>query len=103
MILVPELMKLGNSRPTTPLTKELVKKIAGKRMGVAVLTPSGKVAETWTDVARYPDKSNEVSEAVSAMQAGKDFGPLVLAMRLALRPCHFNGRFHPPLEGGSND
>lgn len=80
MILVPELMKLG-SRPITPLTKNLATSIAANKMGVAVLTPSGEVAKTWADVAHYPDKSAEVSESVAAMQAGKDFGPLVLANR----------------------
>jgi replicative superfamily II helicase len=79
MILVPGLMKLGGAA-IKPMVKKIATKIAEKR-GVAILTPSGKAAESWTDVAAYPIKSQAVADKIAAMQAGTDFGPVVLANR----------------------
>lgn len=92
MILVPELMKLGT--PILPMVKELATKIAEKKRGVAILTPSGAAAKEWTDIGDYPEKTSAVSEKVAAMQAGETFGPLVLANRydgidLAGNACRF--------------
>lgn len=79
MILVPGLMTLGGAA-IKPMVKKIATKIAEKR-GVAILTPSGKAAETWTDVAAYPTASQAVADKIAAMQAGADFGPVVLANR----------------------
>lgn len=79
MLLVPGLMKLGGA-PVQPMVKRFASKIAEKR-GVAILAPSKKGAEAWTDVAAYPDSSKAVADKISAMQAGTDFGPVVLANR----------------------
>jgi len=80
MILVPELMKLGGAA-TTPMVKNIATKLAEHKRGVAILTPSGSVAKTWTDVAEYPETTKAVAERVGAMQAGASFGPIVLANR----------------------
>ncbi len=79
MILVPGLMKLGGA-PIQPMAKKIVTKIAEKR-GVAILTPSGKAAEAWTDVAEYPATSQAVADRIAAMQAGTNLRPVVLANR----------------------
>jgi replicative superfamily II helicase len=80
MILVPELMKLGGAA-ITPMVKNIATKLAEHKRGVAILTPSGSVAKTWTDVAEYPETTKAVAERVGAMQAGASFGPIVLANR----------------------
>ena len=80
MILVPGLMKL-NGAPITPLAKTTATWIASANAGVAILTPSGEVAKTWTDVAEYPETTEAVAQRVRAMQTGVSCGPLVLANR----------------------
>jgi replicative superfamily II helicase len=79
MILVPGLMKLGGAA-IQPMVKKIAAKIAEKR-GVAILTPSGKVAAGWTDIAEYPATSQAVADKITAMQSDADFGPVVLANR----------------------
>jgi len=92
MILVPGLMKLGT--PILPMVKDIASKLAASNRGVAILTPSGAAAKEWTDIAEYPEKTAGVSEKIAAMQAGKTYGPLVLANRydgidLAGNACRF--------------
>jgi len=93
MILVPELMKLGGAA-ITPMVKNIANKLAENKRGVAILTPSGPTAKTWTDVAEYPETTKAVSECIGAMQSGASFGPIVLANRydgidLAGNACRF--------------
>lgn len=80
MILIPELMKLGGA-PITPMVKNIATKLAERGNGAAILAPSGQAAQTWTDIAAYPASAAAVAEQVGAMQAGKTFGPIVLANR----------------------
>ena len=80
MILVPGLMKLGGA-PTTPIAKTAAKWIADHKAGVAILTSSGPVAKTWTDVAEYPETTDAVARSIQAMQSGAAYGPVVLANR----------------------
>jgi len=93
MILIPELMKLGGA-PITPIVKNIATKLAEKKRGVAILTPSGPAAEKWTDIAVYPSTTKAVGEQVKAMQSGASYGPIVLANRydgidLAGSACRF--------------
>jgi replicative superfamily II helicase len=92
MILVPGLMTLGGAA-ITPMVKKIATKLAEKR-GVAILSPSGAAAKEWTDVAEYPETAKAVAEQIGAMQAGRSFGPVVLANRydgidLAGNACRF--------------
>jgi len=93
MILVPELMKLGGAA-TVPMVKKIATKLASKKRGVTILSPSGTAAKAWADIAEYPETTKAVSEKVAAMQAGETYGPLVLANRydgidLAGNACRF--------------
>jgi replicative superfamily II helicase len=93
MILIPELMKLGGTA-ITPMVKNIATKLAEKKQGAAILAPSGPAAEKWSDVASYPSTTKEVAEQIGQMQAGKSFGPIVLANRydgidLAGNACRF--------------
>lgn len=80
MILVPSLMKLSGV-PIGNLVKHIAVDISKRKAGVAVLVPSGEAAKTWEDVAQYPRTTDAVSQSVEEMQAGKSFGPLVMASR----------------------
>ena len=80
MILVPDLMKLGDI-PIKPMVKNIAVELAKRGNGSAILTPSRNAAEEWTDVAELPSNTNAVTERVTDMQAGTFFGPLVLANR----------------------
>ncbi|MBB3743525.1 replicative superfamily II helicase [Rhizobium sp. BK591] len=80
MILVPGLMKLGDTA-IVPMVKKIAKALAAKDRGVAILSPSGPAAKEWTDIAEYPETTKAVSESIASMQASKTFGPLVLANR----------------------
>jgi replicative superfamily II helicase len=93
MILVPGLMKLGGAA-IQPMVKNIATKLADKKRGVTILSPSGTAAKEWTDIAEYPETTKAVSEKVAAMQAGDTYGPLVLANRydgidLAGNACRF--------------
>ncbi|MCP8939932.1 DEAD/DEAH box helicase [Alsobacter sp. SYSU M60028] len=93
MILIPELMKLSGT-PITPMVKNIAVKLAEKKCGALILTPSGPAAEQWKDVAEYPSTAKVVSEQIAAMQAGASYGPVVLANRydgidLAGNACRF--------------
>jgi replicative superfamily II helicase len=93
MILIPELMKLGDAA-ITPMVKSIAVKLAEKKQGAAILSPSGPAAEKWADVAIYPSTTKEVAAQISQMQAGASFGPIVLANRydgidLAGNACRF--------------
>ncbi|MBP1884983.1 DEAD/DEAH box helicase family protein [Sinorhizobium mexicanum] len=79
MILVPELMPLGEVA-ITPMVKQIAKWIAA-HAGVAILTPSGHIAQQWTDIAEYPETSTAVASRISDMQRGSFKGPVVLANR----------------------
>jgi replicative superfamily II helicase len=79
MILVPGLMKLRT--PIEPMVKDIARRVANSKRGVAILTPSGAVAQKWIDVAEYAETTKVVSEKVVAMQSGATFGPVVLANR----------------------
>lgn len=92
MILVPGLMNIGT--PITPMIKAMATKLSEAKRGVAILTPSGKAAKGWADIADYPETTAAVSQKIAAMQAGDTFGPLVLANRydgidLAGNACRF--------------
>ena len=80
MILVPELMELGETA-VEPLIKDYSQKIANSKRGVTILTPSRPAAEKWKDVANCPGTTEEVAREVRRMQASETFGPLVLANR----------------------
>jgi replicative superfamily II helicase len=93
MILIPELMKIG-SQPIMPLAKNLATWVSTNQRGAVILSPSGPAAEKWADIAIYPNTSAAVAAQVSSMQAGKTFGPMVLANRydgidLAGNACRF--------------
>jgi replicative superfamily II helicase len=93
MILIPELMKLGGAA-IIPMVKQIATKLAERKQGVAILSPSGQAAEKWADVATYPSTTKDVAEQVGLMQAGLSFGPIVLANRydgidLAGNACRF--------------
>lgn len=93
MILVPGLMKLGGLA-IQPMVKNIATKLADKKRGVAILSPSGAAAKEWTDIAEFPETTKAVSEKVGSMQAGDTYGPLVLANRydgidLAGNACRF--------------
>jgi replicative superfamily II helicase len=93
MILIPELMKLGNT-PITPMVKNIADRLAKHSRGAVILSPSGPAADKWTDIATYPNSSAAVAAQVEAMQAGTSFGPIVLANRydgidLAGNACRF--------------
>lgn len=93
MILIPELMKLG-ATAITPMVKNIATKLAEKKQGVAILSPSGPAAEKWVDIAAYPNTTKEVAAQIGQMQVGASFGPIVLANRydgidLAGNACRF--------------
>ena len=93
MILIPELMKLG-ATAITPMVKNIATKLAEKKQGVAILSPSGPAAEKWADIAAYPSTTKEVAAQIGQMQVGTSFGPIVLANRydgidLAGNACRF--------------
>ena len=80
MILIPELMKLGGTA-ITPMVKQIATKLAEVKQGAAILAPSRTAADKWTDVAFYPSTTKEVATQIGQMQAGANFGPIVLANR----------------------
>ena len=93
MILIPELMNLGDTA-IIPMVKQLSTKLAEQKQGVAILSPSRQAAEKWADVATYPSTTKDVAEEVRLMQTGTSFGPIVLANRydgidLAGNACRF--------------
>ena len=93
MILIPELMKLGGAA-ITPMVKQIATKLAERKQGAAILSPSGQAAEKWADIATYPSTTKDVADQVGLMQAGTSFGPIVLANRydgidLAGNACRF--------------
>ena len=93
MMLVPGLMKLGGTA-ILPMVKNIAKKLAENKRGVAILSPSGVAAKEWEDIAEYPETTKAVSARVAAMQGGETYGPLVLANRydgidLAGNACRF--------------
>ena len=93
MILVPGLMSLG-ATAILSMVKSIAQKLVEKDCGVAILSPSGKAAKEWEDIAEYPEHTTAVSAKVTAMQRSETFGPLVLANRydgidLAGNACRF--------------
>ncbi len=93
MILIPELMKLGGLA-IMPLVKNIATKLAEKKQGAVILSPSGPAAEKWADIAVYPNTTKDVAAQIGQMQAGASFGPMVLANRydgidLAGNACRF--------------
>ena len=93
MILIPELMKLGGAA-ITPMVKQIATKLAERKQGAVILSPSGPAAEKWADIATYPSTTKDVAEQIGQMQAGLSFGPIVLANRydgidLAGNACRF--------------
>lgn len=93
MILIPDLMKLGGAA-TTPMVKQIATKLAERKQGAVILSPSGPAAEKWIDIATYPNTTKEVAEQIGQMQTGGGFGPIVLANRydgidLAGNACRF--------------
>ena len=93
MILIPELMKLGGAA-ITPMVKKIATNLAENKRGAVILASSGEAAKKWTDIATYPSKTEDVAEQIGAMQAGANYGPIVLANRydgidLAGNSCRF--------------
>ncbi len=93
MILVPELMQLGDTSIVS-MVKKFAQKLVQHNCGAVILTPSDSAAYKWSDVAIYPRNSDAVATQVAAMQAGTSFGPIVLANRydgidLAGNACRF--------------
>lgn len=80
MILIPGLMQLGGAA-VAPIVKNMTTWVATNKRGAVVLTPSGKAAEGWTDIAQYPSTAQAVAAQVAAMQTGGSHGPVVLANR----------------------
>ena len=80
MILIPELMKT-NDVAIKPMVEKIATKLAERKLGVVILTPSRKAAITWKDSAEYAESTQSVSKQVAAMQTSEFFGPLVLANR----------------------
>src|SRR5208282_6271132 len=75
MILIPELMKLGGVA-ITPMVKHFATKLAERKQGAAILSPSGQAAEKWADIATYPSTAKDVAGQIELMQAGASFGPI---------------------------
>ncbi len=93
MILIPELMQLGD-QPIVPIVKQIACFLARHGRGAVILSPSDPAAKNWIDVATYPNSSTAVATQIAAMQAGTNFGPIVLANRydgidLAGNACRF--------------
>ena len=74
MMLVPGLMKRGGTA-ILPMVKNIAKKLAENKRGVAILSPSGVAAKEWEDIAEYPETTKAVSARVAAMQGGETYGP----------------------------
>ena len=93
MILVPDLMKLGDVH-IKQMVKNIAIKLAERKAGSVILTPSRHAAQEWIDVADFPSDTDTVLERVTDMQTGTFYGPLVLANRydgidLAGSACRF--------------
>ncbi len=80
MILAPELMTLEADVDDTVrrLATWVVEK---KKKGAVVLVPSQHAAEAWKAIATFPNKTEQVSEAVEKLQSGESLGPFVFANR----------------------
>jgi hypothetical protein len=81
MILIPGFRHDLDEATVRANVTALVKEVAGRGLGVAILTPSKPDAREWKDVGRVLDTSEKVAEAVSTMQDGSDRTPVVLANR----------------------
>ena len=80
MVLVPEAMPFKFE--VTAYVKKVASKVAEQKKGVVILVPSGKAGESWTDIAELPKPATKEAEsAISKLQNGESFGPLVLASR----------------------
>ena len=81
MILVPELMDIGNS-PTIPLIKKIIREvITPNEAGALVLVSSGQAAAGWTDICLHPETSEAVPAAIQGLKRKGIKKPLVLANR----------------------
>ncbi len=81
MILVPGLTKAKKEMNIEQHIKDLATHLATHKCGVVILSPSNTKAGNWTDIAKYPRNTEEVSKEVAKMQEKDSYGPLVLANR----------------------
>lgn len=81
MILVPGFREGLDEDAVRARVRQLTQDVSARHLGAVVLTPSNDARQGWADIARVPDTSEAVAEAITVMKVGTDRTPIALANR----------------------
>lgn len=79
MILIPSLMPFDFD--PQQVAKSTLKQVAGMNLGTVALVHANYAAQAWTDTAQFAEGSDQVENAIEALQSRKTNGPFVFANR----------------------
>lgn len=79
MILIPSLMPFDFD--PQQVAKSTLKQVAGMNLGAVALVHANYAAQAWTDTAQFAEGSDQVENAIEALQSRKTNGPFVFANR----------------------
>ncbi|POA62708.1 DEAD/DEAH box helicase [Pseudomonas sp. GW531-T4] len=79
MILIPSLMPFDFD--PQQVAKSTLKQVAGMNLGAVALVHANYAAQAWTDTAQFAEGSDQVENAIEALQSRRTNGPFVFANR----------------------
>lgn len=79
MILIPSLMPFDFD--PQQVAKSTLKQVAGINLGAVALVHANYAAQAWTDTAQFAEGSDQVENAIEALQSRRTNGPFVFANR----------------------
>ncbi|WP_256665240.1 hypothetical protein [Pseudomonas sp. SLFW] len=79
MILIPSLMQFDFDAQN--VAKSTLKQVAGVNLGAVVLVHANYAAQAWNDTAQFAEGSDQVENAIGALQSRRTSGPVVFANR----------------------
>lgn len=79
MILIPSLMPFDFD--PQQVAKSTLKHLAGMNLGAVALVHANYAAQAWTDTAQFAEGSDQVENAIEALQSRRTNGPFVFANR----------------------
>jgi len=79
MILIPSLMPFDFD--PQQVAKSTLKQVSGMNLGAVALVHANYAAQAWTDTAQFAEGSDQVENAIEALQSRRTNGPFVFANR----------------------
>lgn len=79
MILIPSLMPFDFD--SQQVAKSTLKQVSGMNLGAVALVHANYAAQAWTDTAQFAEGSDQVENAIEALQSRRTNGPFVFANR----------------------